>query len=309
MPHHDSQNCTSITPSCPVEYTIYGYTPSLGFNAFFLAYFTLFSLIHLILLPRYKTYFYSITLIVGCLGEVTGYIGRVLMNHNPWSSIGFQIQISCLIFSPTFVVAGIYITLQRMVQTFGTAKSRIPVRLYTGMFITFDFISLLLQAIGGGIAASADEDEGLRDKGTDLMIAGIVWQVATLIFFAALVIDYFVRTRRSLDDVPADAQVLATEKPFKLFVLGVTVAFVTIFGRCIYRIAEMVGGWANPIMRDEAGFVVMEGFMIVIAVLCLTVFHPGYCFPQITRRSKESEIESEIVQGGMKRERSEFASV
>ncbi|PQE22177.1 sphingoid long-chain base transporter RSB1 protein [Rutstroemia sp. NJR-2017a WRK4] len=304
---HD--NCTSITPACPVEYTIYGYTPSLGFNAFFLSYFLLFSLIHLALLVRYKTYFYSLAITIGCLGEVTGYIGRVLMNHNPWSTIGFEIQISCLIFSPSFIVAGVYITLQRMVQTFGTEKSRIPVRWYTGMFITFDFVSLLLQAIGGGIAASAGDNEGLRDKGTDLMIAGIVWQVATLIFFAALVIDYFVRTRSSWEAVPADAKAVAARRPFTLFCLGVTVAFVTIFGRCLYRIAEMVGGWANPIMRDEAGFVVMEGFMIVIAVLCLTVFHPGYCFPQITEKSRAIEVGVEEVQGGMKKEVSGSESV
>lgn len=46
---------------------------------------------------------------------------------------------------------------------------------------------------------------------------------------------------------------------FQRFLIAVAVAFVTIFARCVYRIAEMVGGWANPVMRDEAGFVAMEG--------------------------------------------------
>jgi hypothetical protein len=49
--------------------------------------------------------------------------------------------------------------------------------------------------------------------------------------------------------------------------------------------------------------------MIVIAVLCLTVFHPGYCFPQISGNSKASEPGVEEVQGGMKKEVSGSESV
>ena len=44
---------------------------------------------------------------------------------------------------------------------------------------------------------------------------------------------------------------------------AVAVAFVTVFLRCVYRIAEMVGGWANPIMRDEIGFDIMEGMYVI----------------------------------------------
>ncbi|KAJ8064732.1 hypothetical protein OCU04_007050 [Sclerotinia nivalis] len=84
---------------------------------------------------------------------------------------------------------------------------------------------------------------------------------------------------------------MAVRRPFKLFCVGVTVAFITIFARCVYRIAEMVGGWANPIMRDEAGFIVMEGFMIIIAVSSLAIFHPGWCFPQLFTKAN-TKVES-----------------
>lgn len=254
-----SLDCTSVSPECPVEATVYGYTPSLGFNAFFLAFFVLAAIFHLITSIRYKTYFFGIAITIGCLGEVTGYLGRILLHNNPWSDIGFEIQISCLIFSPSFLVASVYITLQHIVQTFGAEKSRIPARFYTWVFITFDILSLLLQAIGGGVAASAGENKKTLDVGSNLMISGIVWQVFTLIVFAALVVDYVIRTRKSWDRVPEDARITAVQAPFKLFCIGITVAFVTIFARCVYRIAEMVKGWANPIMRDEVGFIVMEG--------------------------------------------------
>jgi hypothetical protein len=109
------------------------------------------------------------------------------------------------------------------------------------------------------MAGGSDDDEDLRDLGTNLMIAGIVWQVATLIVFAGLVIDYVVRTRRDWENVPESAKALGATKTFKRFAWALLVAFAGVFFRSVYRIAEMAEGWAYPIMRDEPSFVVMEG--------------------------------------------------
>lgn len=144
-------------------------------------------------------------------------------------------------------------------RVFGEARSRLPARLYTWIFITCDVVSLLLQAIGGGMAGGAGDDQKTRDVGTDLMIAGIVWQVATLLAFAGLALDYAVRTRAAWAAVDPAAQALLASAKFKGYVAAIVVAFVAVFLRCVYRIVEMVGGWANPIMRDEPSFIVFEG--------------------------------------------------
>ncbi|EKD17926.1 uncharacterized protein L3040_004466 [Drepanopeziza brunnea f. sp. 'multigermtubi'] len=291
--HYVAQDCAKVTPGdCSVENTIYGYLPNLPANAFFIAIFALLAAAQLGLGIPKKTYFYSLAIAIGCIGECIGYGGRLMMHKNPYSDTGFTIQISCLIFSPAFIAAGIYLTLKHLVRAFGEQRSRIPARWYTWIFITCDFISLLLQAIGGGMAGSAGDDADLRDLGTDLMIAGIVWQVATLLAFAGLVVDYVVRTRFAWEAVDPQAKALLASGKFKGFVAAVTVAFVTVFLRCVYRIVEMVGGWANPIMRDEPSFIVFEGVMIVLAVLAMTVFHPGYCFPQKTRPTKAGSLEA-----------------
>jgi hypothetical protein len=176
-----------------------------------------------------------------------------------YSSLGFKIQISCLIFAPAFIAAGIYLTLKHIVLAFGQERSRIKARYYTIGFITCDFISLMLQAVGGGFAGGAGNNVKLRNIGTNLMISGIVWQVATLLVFVGLVVDYALSTRRAWSDVNPEAKVLLQQTQFRGFLVALTVAFVTVFLRCVYRIAEMVGGWANPIMRDEIGFDIMEG--------------------------------------------------
>ncbi|KAL9109803.1 MAG: hypothetical protein Q9187_008122 [Circinaria calcarea] len=74
------------------------------------------------------------------------------------------------------------------------------------------------------------------------------------------------------------AQEIMHNPRFKFFVSAIGVATVAILIRSIYRIPELSGGWANPIMRNEPDFIVLDGVMCAIATLFLTVFHPGYCF-------------------------------
>ncbi len=121
----------------------------------------------------------------------------------------------------------------------------------------------MLQAVGGGFAGGAGNNVKLRNIGTNLMISGIVWQVATLLVFIGLVVDYALSTRRAWSDVNPEAKVLLQQTKFRGFLVALAVAFVAVFLRCVYRIAEMVGGWANPIMRDEIGFDIMEGMYVV----------------------------------------------
>ena len=260
MPNHRvSQNCTSVSPTCLVEDTIYGYAPSLSFNSFFVAFFALSALSQLLFAIKYKTYLYGGFVVCGCIGEAIGYGGSIMLHLNPYSDIGFEMQISCLIFSPAWLAAGIYITLKNLVNTFGSEKSRIPDAWYTWIFIFCDFLSLLLQAIGGGTAASAGDNNPTRDIGTDIMLAGIVWQVATLIVFAWFVVEYVIRLSRSWGQVPEEAKLVAGKRSFQLFSGGITIAFLAVFVRCVYRIAEIAKGWANPIMRDQASFIIAEG--------------------------------------------------
>lgn len=95
-----------------------------------------------------------------------------MLYNNPYDGNGFQIQICCLIISPAFVSAGIYLTLKHIVITFGDGWSRLRPAWYTYIFIAGDLFSLVLQGAGGGIAATADNGSTLQDVGTNLMVSG-----------------------------------------------------------------------------------------------------------------------------------------
>lgn len=129
----------------------------------------------------------------------------------------------------------------------------------------------------------------ILDLGTNLMLAGIVFQVVVLIAFASLVLDYTLRVRRNWANVSDVGKTLAANKGFRYFAGAVVVAFTGIFLRSVYRIVEMAEGWAEPLMRDEASFMVLEGGMIAISVIALTIFHPGRHFPQMSNQKKQAK--------------------
>lgn len=275
-------------PECALDQTIYGYYPSMGANAFFCAIFGICAIANVYLGIRYKTWTYMIALAVGCFGEALGYVGRVMLHNNPWDDIGFNIQICCLIIAPSFLAAGIYLTLKYLVLTIGRDYSRIRAKWYTWIFIMCDLLSLVLQGAGGGIAASA-EDEDMQTVGNNLMMAGIVWQVVTLIAFAALVADYSLNAFKGRSTFTQATVNLLSSRNFKLFASAFMVSFLVIFVRCVFRIAEMAGGWANPIMQNEAEFIVLDSVMCAIAAVCLTIFHPGLFFkPMVTYKADKA---------------------
>lgn len=227
------------------------------------------------------------------------------MNNNPWSQVGFNMQICCLILSPVslpiplvvmdlpnacpkaFLSAGIYLTLKHIVLTIGEEYSRLQAIWYTWIFILCDLFSLILQGAGGGIAATANDDK-MQKVGNNLMMTGIVFQVFTFLVFGILSGLYARSAYANRNSFSQSTVALLSSTKFKLFVGSLILAWITIFTRCVYRIAEMAGGWGNPIMQNEAEFIALENVMILIATLCLTIFHPGYCFPQMQMADKHA---------------------
>jgi len=282
--YYGYHTCTAVTPECPVEASIYGYYPNLGINAFFAAFFGVCLVIQIAQGFKYKSWNFVIPFAIGCLVECIGYVGRVLLHSNPWDMSGFEMQTCCLIMAPAFLAAGIYLTLMHMVNTLGPQHSPLRPKFYPWIFITCDFLSLVLQAAGGATAASAKGKHSQSADGGFVMLAGIVWQVFTLMVFAGLCGEYFRRVYVNRFNLTPSATTVYHSTRFRLFVVAITVAFTTIFARCVFRIAELADGWSSPIMQDEIEFIVFDGVMCTIAVLFLTVFSTGQYFPQMQER-------------------------
>lgn len=140
-----------------------------------------------------------------------------------------------------------------------------------------DFLSLLLQAIGGAIADTADT-HSLSRVGIDIMIAGLVLQVISLAAFLAFFADFSWRCHKGVLDMdPLKVRTRASTL-FKLFRASLLLATVVILVRSIFRVVELWQGFEGDLWNNETDFLILDGAMMAIAVLCLTATHPGVAF-------------------------------
>lgn len=249
-----------------------------------------------------------------------GYAARVALSSNPWNQSAFETQICAIILAPTLICISIYLTIKHLTLALNPSLSRVRPRLYPFIFVPADVSCLLVQAIGGSLAASAGRTNAkLLQDGNRAIIAGICLQVVVLLAFGVLCLDYFLRVKKWIHsaEVTPEAKALWEDKKFGLFGCAILGAYGCILIRCVYRVAEMAGGWGNYIMQDEPSFAVLDSAMVLIASMLLACFAPGIFFPQMSRRAKLSyggkrekksdtavntgdEREEDLEQGGLK---------
>ena len=85
-------NCTLET--CDISWSVFGYRPSLVANIAFIVLFGGLGVVHAYLGFRWKSWGFMVGMLLGCVCELIGYCGRVMLWNNPFSFIAFMIQIS-----------------------------------------------------------------------------------------------------------------------------------------------------------------------------------------------------------------------
>ncbi|KAK3943130.1 RTA1-domain-containing protein [Diplogelasinospora grovesii] len=278
-----------FSASCDDVPSFYGYRLSLAANAVFLALFCLSLLGFMIVYAATRRGLgFTIAFLLGIICEIIGYGGRIMSWENQWDENGFLMQICCLTIGPAFMAAGIYLCLRRIVYAFGPENSRIAPEMYTRIFIPCDVISLVLQATGGGMASVASHNGDSVDTGDNIMIAGLSFQVLTLMVFMVCALDFGLNVLRrhrrygaDAFDQSATARRVRNSKAFKGLLAALALSTICIFWRSVYRVAELSKGWDGPLMKREDLFIGFEGVMVIVACLVLNVFHPSLCFREM----------------------------
>ncbi|KAF5646365.1 RSB1 [Fusarium sp. NRRL 52700] len=265
-------------------HTSYGYVPSKAAGIVFCALFGLTTIVHIIQLGRSRIWWCAV-FVIGGLVEIIGWAGRAWSSQCPYNSTAFLMQISTLIIAPVFYTAGVYIILGRLIQVFGRDCSILRPNLYLWIFCTCDVISLVVQAIGGGLASAAvNKVDGNTEPGTNTMVAGIVFQLASMSVFVALAIDFLVRsTRRGM---------LKSGKQSSIPILSaMTFSLLCIYIRSIYRTVELVQGWHGYLITHEQYFIGLDGAMMVIAVGVFNFIHPATFLPRSSAKDSGEWLE------------------
>ena len=135
--------------------------------------------------------------------------------------------------------------------------------MYLAIFISFDILSIVIQAVGGASAskAGAEDPPGNTKPGTHIMMAGIIIQLVSMSAFGLLWLIFLWRARAV---------------PISRVLLGVTTfsAFCIIV-RNFYRAIELSQGWSGYLITHEVYFAVLDGALMVMSVGVFNIFFPA----------------------------------
>ncbi|RPD82508.1 RTA1 like protein [Lentinus tigrinus ALCF2SS1-7] len=240
---------------------------------------------------KYRAWWLLPTAVLATLGETLGWSGRLWSSYAPLNQTPFFIQIVCTIVAPTPLIGAIFITFGRVIKQIGLKYSRLNARLYSRIFLTCDVVGFLVQSVGGGIAASAPEAHPeIGRLGSNIMLSGIVFQLASLTVFCVLAAQYFWRyrqdSRRSQSSSllgTSSSETIASSiwirqplsKQVKLLVLGICLETLFLYIRAIYRTIELADGFSGRIIQTQVYFNVLDGAMVVLAMYTLSILHPA----------------------------------
>lgn len=209
--------------------------------------------------------------------EVLGYIGRVKGHFDINDFQMFEMQLVCLIIGPVFLTAGLYYLLAKYIQIFGIQYSPLKPMDYCAIFITSDVVSLIIQAAGGGIAATLKRHPvNLVERGGWIMFAGIFVQVVSLTVFTILLVYVVSQVRREQDKSRYDPMFREVRrKPlFKFLIPLMLISIMFIWIRSVYRLVELGEGWNGKLMTTERYVLVLDGLMIFLSCIPFLI-HPG----------------------------------
>lgn len=202
MPHIERPDSLTLVQctidTCSLTIANFEYLPNLAGNYFFIIIFALLLLISVPLGIYRKTWGVAVGMFFGLVLEAVGYGGRIMAHANPFAFNPFLIYLICLTIAPAFLSAAIYLCGARIMVVYGISNARFKPRTYSLVFMFSDFVALVLQGAGGGIAATAsgDSNQNKAQSGINIMIAGLAWQVVSLLIFAISCADFSIRVRK-----------------------------------------------------------------------------------------------------------------
>ena len=131
-----------------------------------------------------------------------------------------------------------------------------------------------MQAAGGSLAAGESNTLGGNTKpGTNIMVAGIVFQMASMSVFVGVLVDFLIRCIRTLRGVLswANYRVIA----------AMMLSMLAVYVRSIYRTVELVQGWSGYLITHQQYFIGFDAALMTFALVVYQV--PGVSFQSLIK--------------------------
>ncbi|GAA6011469.1 hypothetical protein JCM11491_002797 [Sporobolomyces phaffii] len=266
------------------QYSQYGYIPSVSYGAIFIAIFAITLLIHTAQIVVSRKMRFMVCMSLGCLGELIGWIFRLLSHWTPENKDEYVGQIAILVIAPTFFSAALYMALGIIIQLVAPQHSLLSAKWFKILFIVADFISLVVQGVGGGIAGSAITQPDL-DLGSNIMLGGIAFQLAVMLIYVSYGVYWAYKARH---------EIAQSGKKMNYMLYALLAASLCIIARGIFRTIELEEGFAGYLAIHEQ-YILIDAVPIAVCSFVLNVIHPAWFLTVEGQRHNSEYARSETT--------------
>ncbi|KAI3391138.1 hypothetical protein diail_7905 [Diaporthe ilicicola] len=215
---------------------------------------------------------YMIPLLIGCLFECFGYLGRALASaESPDYTLGpYIMQSLLLLLGPTLLAASIYMMLGRLIVLLEADElSLIRPNWLTKVFVAGDVLSFFAQSGGGGMLAQAKTADDVK-RGENIILGGLGIQILFFGFFMIAILVFHWRIRSN-----PTRQALALGQSWQTFVWILYATSILIMVRSMFRVAEYVQGREGSLQSTEAYIYIFDATLMFIVTALLNWYHPS----------------------------------
>ncbi|OSD03391.1 RTA1-domain-containing protein [Trametes coccinea BRFM310] len=283
------------------QQNFYGYVPNRDVCFIFVVLFSVSAAIHLFEAIYWRMSWLYATACFAGVSEIVGWSARLWSSYSPLSQDPYIMQLCVTIIAPSPLVAALFILFGRISERLGAHYGRLTPLWYSIIFLTCDIISLVTQGVGGGIAGSSINNQSDVDLGGNIMLAGIIFQLASITVFVILMMEYLTRyfldkpVRKShKDSASVESRTAARgvlTRKLQLLVLGLLMMTMFLVIRSVYRMIELIDGFDGEIIRTEIWFNIFDGAMVVCAIYTLNVLHPGWLLERVYQEAPSVRLE------------------
>ncbi|KAH7337989.1 RTA1 like protein-domain-containing protein [Rhizoctonia solani] len=179
------------------------------------------------------------------------------------------------VLSPCAFIATAYMLLGRLALHLNADEYLlIKARIITKLFLSSDIVTLLIQAAGGSMAASASSGK----LGSKIFLAGLIIQLISFIFY---MIVYAVFLYRMIANRPQDSGSLV-------------VSCIGILIRSVFRTVENAQGWDGYLATHEGYFYTLDTLPLFIAILVFVITWPPM---YLTHYGHSSSVDTTVEMG------------
>ncbi|GAA5873391.1 hypothetical protein JCM16303_001112 [Sporobolomyces ruberrimus] len=243
----------------------YGYIPSISYGAIFIAVFALTLILHTAQVVISRKMWFMVCMSLGCLGEVIGWVFRLTSHWEPLNKDCYIGQIAILVISPTFFSAALYWCLGLIIQLVAPQHSLLSPKAFKINFVIADFISLVVQGVGGGIAGSAISQPDL-DLGSNIMLGGIVFQLFVMIVYVGYGLYWGYKARH---------EIAQSGKKMHYMLYALLAASLCIIARGIFRTIELEEGFSGYLAVHEQ-YILIDAIPIAACSFILNLIHAAW---------------------------------